>query len=46
MRAVRLRAVALKNIVIALKESANIDMREDVIAYFQDRFERADKKAK
>ena len=36
---IKLRAVLLKNLVINLKESTGIDMRDEIIAYFKDRLE-------
>ena len=36
---IKLRAVLLKNLVINLKKSTGIDMRDEIIDYFKDRFE-------
>lgn len=36
---IKLRAVLLKNLVIDLKKSTGIDMRDEIIEYFRDRLE-------
>ena len=40
---IKLRAVLLKNLVIALKKSTGIDMRDEIIDYLKDRFEEKEK---
>ena len=37
----KLRAVLLKNLVIDVKKTTGIDMRDEIIEYFRDRFEEA-----
>ena len=36
---IKLRTVLLKNLVIALKKTTGVDMRDEIIDYFKDRFE-------
>ena len=36
---IKLRAVLLKNLVIDLKKSTGIDMRDEIIEYFRDRLD-------
>ena len=35
----KLRAVLLKNLVINLKQSTGVDMKEEIIEYFKERLE-------
>ena len=39
VKRIRLRAVLLKDRVFDLKKTAGIDMREEIIEFFEDRFE-------
>jgi len=39
----KLRAVLLKNLVINLKETTGVDMRDEIIEYFKERLEEADR---
>jgi len=36
---IKLRAVLLKNLVLALKKSTGVDMRGEIIEYFKERLE-------
>ena len=43
---VRSRTVQLKNLVLDIKKTTDIDMRDEILAFLTDRFERADKRPK
>lgn len=43
---VRSRTVQLKNLVLDIKKTTDIDMRDEILAFLTDRFERTDKRPK